>query len=184
MLQHCWLGARKSIRPACVCLIACTCSDLLSYCSDSRSIASKSLWTTKLKQRQWHHAAQTIDWNAWVRTRPSGSRLKSPRTDSRVDVPCSDWLRPAAMAWSGDPSAPISSRHLHRTRWLESWSNCIRDNTINMFTICLCRVFFTVKLLQVAQMTDWVMVLHPTRHTLSHFGDVSQANLLTWYGKN
>jgi len=28
-----------------------------------------------------------------------------------------------------------------------------------------------------------IQVLHPTRHKIGHFGDVSQANLLAWYGK-
>ena len=33
---------------------------------------------------------------------------------------------------------------------------------------------------------DWlrVKVLRPTRHKMGHFGDVPQANLLAWYGKN
>jgi len=30
---------------------------------------------------------------------------------------------------------------------------------------------------------DWVMVLHPTRHKIGHFGDDLQANLLAWYRK-
>jgi len=29
-----------------------------------------------------------------------------------------------------------------------------------------------------------VNVLRPTQHKVGHFGDVSQANLLPWYGKN
>ena len=30
---------------------------------------------------------------------------------------------------------------------------------------------------------DWVVVLHPTPHKIGHFGDVSKASLLAWYGK-
>ena len=30
---------------------------------------------------------------------------------------------------------------------------------------------------------DWAEVLRPTRHKIGHFEDVSQANLLAWYGK-
>ena len=31
---------------------------------------------------------------------------------------------------------------------------------------------------------DSVVVLRPTQHKIGHFGDVPQANLLAWYGKN
>jgi len=34
-----------------------------------------------------------------------------------------------------------------------------------------------------AELIDRVVVLRPTRHKISHFGDVPQANLLPWYGK-
>jgi len=30
---------------------------------------------------------------------------------------------------------------------------------------------------------DWVVVLSPTQHKVGHFRDVSQANLMAWYGK-
>ena len=33
------------------------------------------------------------------------------------------------------------------------------------------------------EMIDWVVVLHPTRHKIGHFGDIPQANLLAWYEK-
>jgi len=31
--------------------------------------------------------------------------------------------------------------------------------------------------------TDFQLILRPTRHKISHFGDVPEANLLAWYGK-
>ena len=34
-----------------------------------------------------------------------------------------------------------------------------------------------------SRLIDWVVVLCPTRLKIGHFGDVSQANLLAWYGK-
>jgi len=33
------------------------------------------------------------------------------------------------------------------------------------------------------QLIDWVVVLSPTQHKVGHFRDVSQANLMAWYGK-
>jgi len=31
---------------------------------------------------------------------------------------------------------------------------------------------------------ELVKVLHPTRHKRGHFGDITQVNLLAWYGRN
>jgi len=55
-------------------------------------------------------------------------------------------------------------------------------STLQLFT-SLHWTLLPQKLGMLPWLIDWVVVLRPTWHKIGHFGDVSQANLLAWYGK-
>jgi len=79
------------------------------------------------------------------------------------------------------PEVVITWLHLRKTSMPVRF---ITDDLSPVSCSCLSRHWLPVFLASIAGMIDWVVVvLHPTRHKIGHFGDVPQANLLAWNRK-
>ena len=95
------------------------------------------------------------------------SAVSCAKTAEPIEMPFGIWIQvgPRIYVLDGGPDRPMRRRN-----FLGKHAQACPT------TLCgeLCKNWWLI---------DCVVVLHPIRHKIGYFGDVSQANLLAWYAK-
>ena len=179
VLWHCWLGSRKDIRPVKNWKIqtgftflvpahpgspgqravkhVCVCTSANSRTFPGPTIFRDVLLTcgrrdARRRRRERRRRRQSAT-GCVERQTTEQSEARSPAEAGRTGPSCRD-------------SAGLAPRTTRRqTRWgSDATAAQLLSQNIHH-----------------SHISDWLVVLRPTRHKIGHFGDVSPANLLAWY---